>query len=380
LIASFALLIVLIAVSTTRENQYIMNIGETRRVYPPFLITDVTISSIGSGSAAKTSFARVFNLAKCPPLEGPPVTTQNHMDLTLAPDDFQYDYFHLNSGSTISVHLQLSQGSTNVYLLRGSQALRRIEDNDESEYFSNPQWNHQAIFARFVTAGTGPVQFHYLVPDPNVYIVVYDNASTATGVLSLDYSVTMTTYDLRDEAPLCQAPSSVSPCTVAISQRPGCLLVQAVYGPDDSSGASSTSGSSSDDVVTVQLGSNRNWVGLISLSFVPFVLQLVYSSFFLCFSSRRSSPDERPPPYNPESGLHDYGAVSDLGSHPLPSAPPVDGEPILGHSYDAPDAASTVTVMVATVLPAFAANLPTVTLVPAEDVFPVPEPTPLSKP
>jgi hypothetical protein len=88
--------------------------------------------------------------------------------------------------------------------------------------------------------------------------------------------------------------------------------------------------------------------------------------------NHRKDPYDRPPPLNPESGFLGYGAASDAESQPLPSAPSVE-EDAAASAASAPDA-YLLPVMEATVLPDSSDDSTPFTLVPAENVFPIPAP------
>lgn len=201
------------------NHQFTLNVGETWQVVPPPNLWSRTSLRIHSTSAATADpglevyqFMPVLDYSSqkqgqvsCPPLQGGPVLTlhepMKHVIMDM--EGYQYDYFHLNQGSVLSVDARLqslTSGTINLYLLQGYHALASLEEHDSVQDFRG-----ESILKRFLGQG-GSTVMEYTVPSSDYYIVVYDNA--AAGVTKLDVAITvqMATHSLPDsEPPICTA-------------------------------------------------------------------------------------------------------------------------------------------------------------------------------
>lgn len=324
------------------DTNWTLNVGETRHVTLPVLNSRVDISTddkIG---------VRVYDfLGKCPSLTGPTVTLEDESILILGAGDFQYDYFFLNKGSVINLDFHQTKGATNIYIMRGESNLQRLEgnsDDDDDDYF-----HRQALKKRYVAEGghsSGSLQ--YTAKQNSVYMIVYDNVSPATtGTISVHYTITLTTYDLHGQEPVCD--ESVDTCSINVPNRRRCILVQAI---------SDSGGHTPDEIVSVAVTGTRSWSFLLFYSAMPFIFFLLR---FMCqlrasrssYHPVESSEEPNPPPTAPESveAISPPPTAPQSESEPLPSAPPearlVEPEP--DHSG--------------------------IIVIPAENVIPVPPPT-----
>jgi hypothetical protein len=338
---SIVILIALLAFSQLDTN-WTLNAGETRHVKLPVLNSRIHISTddkIG---------VRVYDFPskECPSLTGPTVTLEDENTLHLGTGDYQYDYFFLNKGSVLNLDFHQTKGATNIFILRGESNLQRLEgytDDDDDDHL-----RRQALKKRYVAEGghsSGSLQ--YTAKQNNVYMIVYDNVSPATtGIISVHYTITLTTYNLHGQEPVCD--ESVDTCSIDLPNRRRCILVQAI---------SDSGGHTSDEIVSVEVTGTRCWSFLLFYSAMPFIFFLLRS---LCqLRSSRSSYDPvgsseepNPPPTAPESVEPIRPpTVPHSGSTPLPSAPPearlVEPEP----DYSG------------------------IIVIPAENVIPVPPPT-----
>lgn len=265
----------------------------------------------GNGAAG----FQVYKFRKCPPLTGPKVTLEDTTSFRLAKDGYQYDYFYLNAGSVVQLDIVQSSGSTNVFLLRGQAMLDRIvgdADDDEEGGFGR-----NALLKKFVTAGEDPgkLDMSYNVSDSDIYILVYDNASTAAGDLSVHYKLDITTHNVNGKDPVCSRDSG--PCVIARSKRKTCIIVQSAGDGDHTA----------DDTVTIDIQGNRRWRLVITLSLTPVLLQILI--VFCCCrgnatSYRPVADADRPPatapgyhnerPTAPASSVAQAYAVSSNGS------------------------------------------------------------------
>jgi hypothetical protein len=338
---SIVILVALLAFSQLDTN-WTLNAGETRHVKLPVLNSRIDISTddkIG---------VRVYDFPgkECPSLTGPTVTLEDENTVYLGTGDYQYDYFFLNKGSVILLDYHQTKGATNIFILRGESNLQRLEgntDDDDDDHFQK-----QALKKRYVAEGghaSGSLQ--YTAKQNNVYMIVYDNVSPATtGTLSVHYTITLTTYNLHGQEPVCD--ESVDTCSINLPNRRRCILVQAI---------SDSGGHTSDEIVSVEVTGTRCWSFLLFYSAMPFIFFLLRS---LCRlrSSRSSyhpvggSEEPNPPPTAPESVepiLPPTAPHSE--SEPLPSAP-------LEARLVEPEA-----------------DYSGIIVVPAENVIPVPPPT-----
>jgi hypothetical protein len=335
---SIVVLVALLAFSQLDRN-WTLNAGETRHVKLPVLNSRIEISTddkIG---------VRVYDFpGKCPDLTGPTVTLEDESNLTLGTGDYQYDYFFLNKGSVINLDFHQTKGATNIYILGGESNLQRLEGNTDDDDF-----HRHSLKKRYVAeGGHSSGSFQYTAKKDNVYMIVYDNVSPATtGTISVHYTITLTTYNLHGQEPVCD--ESVDTCSIHLPNRWRCILVQAI---------SESGGHMSDEIVSVEVTGTRCWFFLLFYSAIPFIFFLLRT---ICQqrSSRSSyhpvdsSEEPNPPATAPESvePIRPPPTAPHSESEPLPSAPPearlVEPEP----DYSG------------------------IIVIPAENVIPVPPPT-----
>ncbi|KAI2509548.1 hypothetical protein MHU86_4809 [Fragilaria crotonensis] len=215
---------VIALILSNMRDEWTLNAGETRQIpNNAWLHNQVSISTNIQGSASIYSMN-----GACPPLTGPTVSFGQTEDLTLSEDDYQYDYFYLNTGSFLDVTFTQDYGATNVFVLRG---LRVALSHDNS-------FSSAALLTRYAGAGqTANVQYSALASD--TYTVIYDNASNSNGHATVTYQVTLTTYNLDGVTPVSDCEGSVS-CSIDVRGRT-CILVKAT------------------DEVTVHVSASRRW-------------------------------------------------------------------------------------------------------------------------
>jgi hypothetical protein len=133
------------------------------------------------------------------------------------------------------------------------------------------------------------------------------------------YTITLTTYDLRGQVPVCD--ESVDTCSINSPNRRRCILVQAI---------SESGGHTSDEIVSVEVTGTRCWSFLMFYSSVPFIFFLLR---FVCQQRSSSgnsyhpvdrSEEPNPPPTAPEifEPIRPPPTAPHSESEPLPSAPP----------------------------------------------------------
>jgi hypothetical protein len=338
---SIVILVALLAFSELDIN-WTLNAGETRHVKPPVLNSRIDISTddkIG---------VRVYDLPgkECPSLTGPTVTLEDQNTLNLGTGDYQYDYFFLNKGSVINLDYRQTKGATNIFILRGESNLQRLEGNTDDD--DDDHFQRQALKKRYVAEGShSSGSFQYTAKQNNVYIIVYDNVSPATtGTLSVHYTITLTTYNLHGQEPVCD--ESVDTCSINLPNRRRCILVQAI---------SNSGGRTSDEIVSVEVTGTRCWSFLLVYSAMPFLYFLLRSlcqprSIRSSYHAVGSSEAANPPPTAPEifePNLPPTAPHSE--SENVPSAPPEARLVEPQHDYS------------------------DIIVIPAENVIPVPPPT-----
>jgi hypothetical protein len=244
------------------QNSYVMNEGESRQIQQrPILTTQLTLT--GSGDAG--THVSVYNIPHhCPRLNGPQVILEDSRIVTLEEDEYQYDYFYLNAGSYIFLDEMAAQGMANLYIVKGAQVLDRVEGDsheDESDF------SRIAQRRRFVSRDDRtPISESYHVSKSDVYMLIYENASSYTSQLNIHFKVVLSTYNLAGKMPVCQLASIQDECRIHLHfLHRNCVLVQ----------ASSPSGAFSEKVVHVEAKSRRNWCVILLLSCLPLLWTLL---------------------------------------------------------------------------------------------------------
>jgi len=309
---SFCLFVLLVVMSTMNEN-WTFNAGETRHIPTRhFLTSHIEIQyQIANGIV-------VYDIeGACPKLTGPTVPLDETWHFHLAPDDYQFDYYYLTKGSTLTVTFQQHRGATDISLLKGQSQLHAVQGDEDYPSFSS-----DAILTRYSAAVScehhhgcheysPPIVISYTVRESDVYIIVYDNASSSPGRANATIHIDLTTYDLENQVPYAGCGSLT--CNVKTKRRE-CLLLQA---PSDG------------PIVTVHVMAKRKWFVIISMAIVPMVIALALR---LRYRIRESLHDELPPATNPEatvptapSDTVDYESIPIVAAENIvPIAVPVD--------------------------------------------------------
>jgi len=362
LLLSFLLFVIISSSSNVTNKLWTLNGGETRGIKMPLLTSSMTITATGGAGLDVYEFVG----SKCPPLTGSPVSLQDKWSFTLGLDDYQYDYFFLNKGSAIDVNVIQSVGSTNIYLVKGQKMVDRLEgtinnnnDDDDDDYDMDEGFEHYAKLKRFVSAGsTNHVHLHYDVHKTDAYTIIYDNASTKDGQLTVQYQIQLTTHDTQGQSPICTNVLS-NPCTVVHTRkkRASCIVLQAKE-------TTETQEHFAEDVVTIEITGRRRWGYIVGFSLIPFLIQLIRGVFFDQSGG------------GAEGGTSVYEAVGEI-DHPPPSAPYAPAE----------TSATSTTTNQGNVMEPVEARLvddgtsrndhsdETIPIVPVENVIPIPVPT-----
>ena len=325
LVVSILVTTVLLALSGIRTT-WILNVGESRRIETPILSRQITVSARSSVNKNVV----VYDLAECPPLTGPPVTLQDDLSMSLQVDEYQYDYFFLNAGSSVNLTVHQSQGSSELYILEGANALRRLQTPSAAD--SDP-FGKDAVVTGFASAESD-VSLSYKVGRSDVYTIVYDNPSSSeTSVLQAHYTAILTTYDLQGYAPICR--DLQKDCHIHRPARGSCLLIQA---PKDQRNKKKNP---NDNLVTVKVRGQRRWLPILIYAIIPYLLGLLARKFCKPKSSYQmvlpneqqavaaSAPiaeeeieEANPPPTVPHVGEQEI--VVNPETRITPSAPPAE--------------------------------------------------------
>jgi len=283
---SLAVFIALLLFSALTKT-WTLNAGETRHIMIPILNSRIQVRSDTGG-------VRVYALAgSCPSLTGQIIPLDDERTLSLGVDDYQYDYFFLNKGSQITVDLIQVKGATNFFLMQGESMLQQIEgEPNEGE----DDFHKTALRQKYVAeGGFSQASLSYVTRSSDVFILVYENASTKAGRVSIHFKIDLTTYDLDGQTPVCD--ESMDSCYVPVSKHRQCVLTQAVSDSGDHT---------ADETVTVEMSGTRCWLLILMYSLIPFLL-----GFIRLLSKQRqhnamyqsvSAHESNPPPTAPHAG------------------------------------------------------------------------------
>jgi hypothetical protein len=315
LVLSILVCIVLLALSGINAT-WTLNAGESRRIEIPILNRKILLSSSYISSTIRLD-ALVYDLKTCPPLTGPPVSLNATRDITLGLGEYQYDYFFLNTGSTIDLTVEQSQGNSIIYILEGANALRRLETPSTDD----DPFGKDIVVQGQVAAGDN-VTLSYKVKQSDIYALVYDNALTTTSDANLTahYKVEMTTYELKNDEPICN--SLRMKCELDHPDRGSCLLVQAYREHSDHS-----------QVVTVKVHGKRSWLQILIYSVLPYLIAIALARIFKPRSSYQAVNLDRSGECPPSAAPQHLEEVRLAASAPpdekvVPLAHPVEAQAV----------------------------------------------------
>jgi hypothetical protein len=248
-IVYWAILFLVAASYKPGDHRFTLNVGETWKIEQPKNLwsrTSLSVQSFGTNPGLEVyEILPVLDgpgvKAACPPLEGPMLMLREpEISMKLRYEEYQYDYFHLNAGSIITIDAVLKgkKGSTNIYILKGYDALASLEHGGGANTdFQN--FRGTSILKRFLGNAEGQTEPHthveFTVPTSDFYIVVYDNASSGPTKLDVTVTVRLATHYLESQRPICTANETIHGCTWDIMNsadvqriRSTCILVKAV--------------------------------------------------------------------------------------------------------------------------------------------------------
>lgn len=290
------------------ERQFQLKVGETWEVTLPPLWSrrSFSIQTTTTDPGLQVfEFAPVLQGedAKCPlPTPDPSKKLQATTSVILQGNQYQYDFYHLNAGSKISLDLFQGKGATNIYLLRGYSALKSLQKDSLNAASSYQDFRAKSILKRYSGPG-GETTFTYEVTEPDFYILVYDNAASLPipSKLMVQLTIQLATHIMPEAKCICDAKATQDGGCIwrLTSERDrrrvqsSCIIVKAV-----SSIATSTfnaSSTSSEDIVQVRLNAKVGSALLTVLAIIPFLIGLLlicreHGSY--CFRPQRGMDED----------------------------------------------------------------------------------------
>jgi hypothetical protein len=178
------------ATSFPTETQIQLLPGETWEISKPLLWSR---RSFGLNASSTDPGIQVYEFsptmlgehAKCPLPTSQAVQTYKTTKIVTMVDEeaYQYDYFHLNVGSQLTVDLRQQMGSVNIYLLQGYGQLKKLQKlqqrqantMDSGSGDTSHDFRATSILKRFSGRG-GQTTFTYQVHDKaDFFVLVYEN-------------------------------------------------------------------------------------------------------------------------------------------------------------------------------------------------------------
>ena len=274
-----------------------MNAGESRQVIPGWFtnVVDIQVTSARHEGSVDVS---VYALPKkCPSLTGPVISTYHEHTMSFKPLDYQYDFFYLQQNTKLDAAFAQTQGFSDVYLLRGQDALSTLQghhdENDWSELLRKAlkKWEIDVKeIDGVVTDSFGT----FKIQKSDVYTLLYDNPSSSyNGQLFVDLWLDMTTYNLKGYSPTC-SDLAFQRCRPIETEFAKCIIVDTWKNGDD-------------DVTTINISMQRDWTFIVGFSVLPGFLFVVWKFITCCgrTGSQGSPPVEvehvRPPPTAPRT-------------------------------------------------------------------------------
>lgn len=291
LLIYWSILYVLAASYNPGDRRFTLTVGDTWRVQPPHNLwsrTSLSIQAIHDTSTAAQlevyEFLPVLDYsqpARCPPLtlgntdenaggsmmmnansNSPMVTLhESATTIRLGMNEYQYEDFHLNQGSVLSISAQLVEeeenknnqnhnattatmdnshkndvqqqqhrhdgmngglGATNIYILQGYHALQELETRPNNiDVTGIENFRGRSIEKRYMSYAGSAAELQYTIPTSDYYIVVYENAAPrSTTNVKVTLTVHMATHYLSDVArPICSTNNT------SARQKNGCAWI-----------------------------------------------------------------------------------------------------------------------------------------------------------
>lgn len=250
--------------TSSQDERWILNAGESRRIEPPSLTKAVNMK-VEWDSHQDGVDVSVYTLRKCPALTGPPTFVSHQNSITLNRGEYQYDYYYLNQGSTMSASFTQAGGSSEVLLLRGRDMLRSLDGSDTD-------WqsiNQRASFKWYIYSHGRSKTINFQAEGTDIYILLYENVSNSVGQLHMEYTMKLANYNLEDRTPICSDAVARKGCPPIETRGAGCIIVD------------TTPGSSSDDEgeVSLRITNSRCWSSVILWSILPSALCFAYALY-----------------------------------------------------------------------------------------------------
>ena len=276
------------ASSFPTEQLFLLHVGETWEVPLPQLWSRSSFAIYAATSDPGVEvyeYSPVFEgeNAKCPgPTPDAGKTLQYTNAVVLQGDNYQFDYFHLNEGSKLSLDVLQRKGSANIYLLQGYKALESLKEDKRHDTTSFQDFRAKSIVKRFSGQG-GETTFDYQVPESGFYILVYDNAApfAVKSKLVVQINIEMTTHFLPLSKRVCDAQDTADGgCVWKMTSgmdrervERSCIIVKAVLA--DVEAAASDVPVDDSQIVAVRLQAEIGSVSLICMASIPFLIGIL---------------------------------------------------------------------------------------------------------
>lgn len=267
-----------------QSETWTLNAGESRQVVPGWFtrLVDIQVTSPRHDGSVDVS---VYALPKkkCPNLTGPIVSTYYEHPMSFGPLDYQYDFFYLNKGSKAAASFTQTQGFSDVYLLRGQDALSTLENHHDEDEWAALLRNARKKWEVDMDSSELGDNIGYFQADRNdVYTLLYDNPShSSNGQLLVDLWSDLTTYNLKGYSPACKD-LAFQRCRPIETEFAKCIIVD-------------TQKNGVDNDTTIKIVGNRDWSVIVLISLLPGFLAVVWKVITCCgISSHQSSSSWQP--------------------------------------------------------------------------------------
>jgi len=235
--------------------------------------------------------------------------------------DYHYDYFYLNRGSQVAATLSQTQGNGITYLLRGQDRVSILENHPDEEQLENllltalQSWKTNDRQSQDTVA-------RFRAPNNDFYVLLYDNPYNTPGHMHVDLNLDLTTYDLKNDQPICNN-LVFHDCGRVQTRGIHCFLVD-------------TTGHAGEQV-TLQIHGYRNFTSILLLSSIPAVLWFVWVVWtcvsHLCTRGERQPLEQDPNLAEPFLPSRDPPTAPPSAAFPAriavpPSAPPTEEDAI----------------------------------------------------
>ena len=183
---------------------FTMHVGETWQIHQPPLWSrsGFGIHAVVDDRAGIEvySFPPVLrnDIGMCPYTSGPRYSIKESKVIELSKGgDYEYDYYHLNQGSLISLNAQTQQGQANIYLLKGVHSLKTLQTSIGGKH----DFRRESILKHFL--GTSHTTLKYEVPESDFYVLAYQNNIFTPTKFAVQLDIDVSTHYLQNHYPIC---------------------------------------------------------------------------------------------------------------------------------------------------------------------------------